>query len=266
VSLSSGEVSQVARIPAGFEGLSGVALDGDALYVTNEFEAVVEKVTLADGRFSIVAGTAGEPGSGDGIGLGAHFTAPTGILSDGHGRLYVADDFALRRIEIGTFAVTTLPVTFTPDDADPEAQTPFIRPTGLALDGAGNLYVADTFNNVVRRVDLATNVVTKVAGRVRVAGAADGKGGEARFNSPQGLALDGGILYVADGGNGLVRTIDLASGAVETVLGEPGVNGLKPGPLPARLNQPTGLALFSGGRLVISDRPENVLLLARFGQ
>jgi sugar lactone lactonase YvrE len=199
--------------------------------------------------------------------VNAHFTAPTGIVADGHGRLYVADESAIRRIELGGFAVTTLPVTFAPDPEDPGAQTPFSRPTGLALDGAGNLYVADTSNHVVRRIDLASNVVTTVAGRTTVAGVADGTAGDARFNSPQGLALDGaGILYVADAGNGSVRTIDLASGAVETALGKSGVHGLKAGPLPARLNQPAGLAVFGGGRLVISDRPENVLLLARFGQ
>ncbi len=265
VSVSTGQVSQVARLPAGFEGVSGVALDGDALYVTNTFESVIEKVTLADGRFSIVAGTAGAAGSGDGVGVDAQFMAPTGIVSDGHGSLYVADESAIRRIDLGSFAVTTLPVTFALDD-DPDSQTAFSRPTGLAFDGAGNLYVADTSNHVIRRVDLASSVVSTVAGKTTLAGAADGTAGEARFNSPQGLALDGGILYVADSGNGLVRTIDLASRAVETVLGQPGVQGVKAGPLPARLNQPAGLALFGGGRLVISDRPENVLLLARFSQ
>ena len=263
VSISSGRVSQVARLPAGFEGLSGIALDGDALYVTNTFEWVIEKVALSDGSFSIVAGTAGEPGTNDGTGVDARFTAPTGIVSDGHGKLYVTDESAIRRIDLGSFAVTTLPITFAPDDDDPEAQTPFSRPTGLALDGA-NLYVADTSNHVVRRVDLVTNKATTVAGRTTVAGVADGIAGAALFNSPQGLALDGaGSLYVADAGNALVRRIELASGAVGTVLGKPGVHGLKAGSLPARLDQPAGLAVFGADRLVISDRPENVLLLAR---
>jgi len=234
--------------------------------VTNSFESVIQKVALADGHSAIVAGTAGEAGSRDGTGADAQFTNPTGIVNDGHGRLYVADEAAIRRIELGSFAVTTLPVTFTADDGDPRAQTPFIGPRGLALDGAGKLYVADTSNHVVRRIDLASNVVSIVAGRVAVAGAVDGTAGAARFNSPQGLALDGGILYVADSGNGLVRTINLATAAVETVVGKPGVHGVKPGPLPARVNQPVGLAVFGSGRLVISDRPENVLLLARFAQ
>ena len=94
-----------------------------------------------------------------------------------------------------------------------------------------------------------------------MAGTVDGVGAEARFNAPFGLAFDGvGGLLVSE--SNTIRRLDLATFAVSTVLGEPGAfHGVKLGSLPARFNQPGGLALIAPGQLAVVDRAENVLLM-----
>jgi hypothetical protein len=122
----------------------------------------------------------------------------------------------------------------------------FNAPRGLAL-GTGTLFVADTGNNVVRAVDLASGSVATLAGApVAVTGTdagalfADGPAASARFKAPAGLARDSaGLLYIADSGNHAIRVLDPAGGAVTTIAGEPGVSGSDT----AHFNTPLGLAL-----------------------
>ena len=138
----------------------------------------------------------------------------------------------------------------------------FNTPRGLAIDGAGNLFVADTGNHTIRKIEIATGTTTTIAGMAEVPGTADDIGELARFNGPRGLAIDGaGNLFVADMGNHVVRRIDLTTGAVMTVVGTPARAKVAPGPLPAGLNHPTGVALGTGGELLIID--ESGLLAVR---
>jgi len=273
VSVSSGEVSTLAGSPgflnccsdgvgtaATFAAPQAVALDGDSLYVADSFGFAVRKIVISTREVTTIAGNPDDAALIDGIGTGARFQFPTGIVADGEGHLYVGDFGALRKIDLVTRTVSTLDVIFA-DGGD--LQLAFNFPTGLALDGIGNLYVADRNNNVVRKVDLATNVATIVAGAVGAGGFTDDIGASARFSNPFGLSYDGAnALYVTDPGNAVVRKIDLRTGAVSTVVGQPGIAGVKPGPLPARLSQPSGIALLGPGRLVIADGVENVLLTA----
>jgi len=254
VSISSGQVTTLAG-PAAFFSAEGITVDGDSLYVTDAGFATVSKVALATGEVTIIAGTPHAFGVDDGIGAAARFEEPTGIASDGNGHLYLSDFGRIRKIDLDTRSVTTLSLT------SPEGVAFVSSPSGLALDGAGNLYVADTPRHAIRRIDLSSQVITTIAGALSVDGFADGTGGDARFSSPRGIAFDGaGTLYVADTSNAVVRTIELATGVVSTVVGQPRVAGVKAGPLPARLNLPTGIALFGPGRLVVADGAENVLL------
>ncbi|MDR0902873.1 MAG: hypothetical protein LBM92_08915, partial [Opitutaceae bacterium] len=120
----------------------------------------------------------------------------------------------------------------------------FNAPRGLAL-GGGTLFVADTGNNVIRGIDLATNAVATLAGSATATGtgaelAADGPAAAARLNKPAGLALDStGLLFIADSANHTVRTLDLGTGEVSTIAGEPGAAS----PGETRFNTPLGLAL-----------------------
>ncbi|MHB1846705.1 MAG: hypothetical protein ACYCWW_17940 [Deltaproteobacteria bacterium] len=125
------------------------------------------------------------------------------------------------------------------DGPGPAARFRF--PAGLAWDGQTRLYVADTANDTLRRLDLGTGRVETIAGRAGEPGREDGVGADARLHSPSGLAWDGrGSLYVADRGNAAIRRFEVASGRLSTLLrGEP-------------LAQPEGLA-FTRGRLYVSD-------------
>jgi len=248
---------------ASFGHPSGVAVDGGTIYVTDTFGRTIRKIVIATGDVTTIAGKCFMPGFTAAVGPDARFTAPTGIVADGRGLLYAADFSAIRAIDVATRGVSTLAGTFQPGSADGiGGSAQFNSPRGLALDAIGNLYVADTGNHTIRKIVLATPALTTLAGAPGMAGSADGVGAGARFNSPIGLALDGeGGLFVSE--SNTIRRIDLATGAVSTVLGQPGIRGVKLGAPPARLNQPAGLALIGPGLLAIVDQAENVLLTLR---
>ncbi|MFZ9746132.1 MAG: hypothetical protein ACO3G4_05820, partial [Opitutaceae bacterium] len=133
----------------------------------------------------------------------------------------------------------------------------FRDPASVVADSAGNLYVADTTNHAVRKVVISTGAVTTVAGLLGTSGTADGAGTVARFNLPQGLALDAAAnkLYVADTFNHSIRVIDLAPATpvVSTLAGGAGSPGSTNATgTAARFNYPYGLAL-SGGNLYVAD-------------
>lgn len=110
----------------------------------------------------------------------------------------------------------------------------------------------------------ATRAVTTLAGTPGMAGSDDGVGADARFNGPSGLAADGaGNLYIADWGNHTLRKLALATGAVSTVVGRAGRQGVQLGPLPASLNAPTGVTALRNGNILISDSNENSILILR---
>src|SRR5262249_19541966 len=131
----------------------------------------------------------------------------------------------------------------------------FFSPCGLALDGNGNLYVADTLNNAIRKIQLANGMVTTVAGMVGTSGSTDGPGSVARFSQPNGLAIGQGNLYIADTGNSTIRQMVLTSGMVSTVAGLAGTTGSTNGATGAltRFNQPYGVAADGSGTLYVAD-------------
>jgi sugar lactone lactonase YvrE len=136
----------------------------------------------------------------------------------------------------------------------PGAIASFNGPRGVALDGSGNLYVADFSNHTIRKIDPAGTVST-LAGQARSFGSADGTGAEARFTNPQDIAVDAnGTVYVADAGNHTIRRIT-ADGVVSTLAGVAGQKGSTDGPIAdARFNSPTGLAVDNAGNLLVVDR------------
>jgi len=124
----------------------------------------------------------------------------------------------------------------------------FDAPAGLAVDGHGNLFVADTNNSTVRAIDLSLGSVTTLAGKPGILGANDGIQSEARFAYPQHIVTDGaGELWVSDSLNNTIRHLDVATGRVTTAIGTSAVFGVELGPLPAQLFRPAGIALTHEG-------------------
>jgi sugar lactone lactonase YvrE len=231
----------------------GVAVDSFGnVYVTNWGDHTIRKTTSA-GVTTTLAGLAGTSGSADGAGLAARFYSPAGIAVDGAGNLYVADkgNHALRKItpagEVATLAGSA-GACGNADGAGAAAR--FNYPTGIAIDNIGNLYVGDSGNHTIRKITPA-GVVTTLAGSAGSAGSADGTGTAARFNSPNGIAVDGtGNVYVADRENHTIRKITPA-GVVTTVVGQAGIASFVPGALPGLLTAPIGVAI-GGGTLYIT--------------
>jgi sugar lactone lactonase YvrE len=142
-------------------------------------------------------------------------------------------------------------------DGGPADQALLNFPTAVVVDRVGHLYIADTLNHRVRRVDAVTGVITTVAGLGQPRCSGDGGAAvEAGLNEPAALAVsDGGVLYIADQSNNRVRAVDLATGVIRTVAGTGMVayNGDGVAPTETGLAGPAGLALASDGTLYIAD-------------
>lgn len=142
-------------------------------------------------------------------------------------------------------------------DGGPADQALLNFPTAVVVDRAGHLYIADTLNHRVRRVDAETGVITTVAGLGQPRGSGDGGlAVEAGLNEPAALAVsDEGVLYIADQSNNRVRAVDLVTGVIRTVAGTGAAvyNGDGAAAIETALAGPSGLALASDGTLFIAD-------------
>jgi NHL repeat len=129
----------------------------------------------------------------------------------------------------------------------------FNHPAALAADAAGNLYVADTYNDSIRKIT-AAGVVTTLAGSAGITGSNDGTGSNALFSQPYGVTVDGsGNVYVADTGNSTIRQIS-PTGVVTTVAGIAGIAGLQDGAgASALFNQPRSLIFDGNGGIAVAD-------------
>jgi sugar lactone lactonase YvrE len=209
-------------------------------------------------RVSTVAGD-GQPGATDGPGKLTRFADPFGVARDAAGNLYVADggdNNSIRKIAPDGSSTTLAGATEGYAEGSGTAAA-FNTPSGVALDAGGNLYVADTGNNAIRKVT-PQGLVSTLAGD-GMAGYRDGKGAGAQFNGPLAVALAAdGAVYVADTYNDRIRRI-APDGTVTTVAGT-GVAGLADGPAAeARFDTPGGLAITAGGELLIADMVNNAI-------
>jgi WD40 repeat protein len=240
----------------------GVAVDDKGnIYVADTCNALIRKITR-DGDVTTVAGSANNQGSNDGTGRNAQFSEPTGVAVDGDGNIYVADygNSTIRKIA-QTGEVTTLAGNANDlGSCDGVGKNAHFRyPTGVAADAGGNVYVADSGNNIIRKIT-PDGIVTTLAGNVQHAGRADGKGAEARFNKPLGVAMDGnGNLYVTDAGNDTIRKIT-ADGVVTTVAGLAGYTGTNNGSGDAaRFFRPNGVAVDAKGDIYVGDTHNQII-------
>jgi len=257
----------VTTYATGLSGPWGVAVDtAGNVYVADTGNNVIRKYTAAL-TGSIIAGQSGVSGSADapaGPATAATFRGPYGIAVDGAGaNIYVADtgNHTIRKIVVATGVVSTLAgQAGVSGYVDSASGTPkFNNPYGLAVDGSGNVYVADTLNNVIRKVTAGGNVTT-VAGS-GAAGYVDSTGAGAQFHNPYGIALDGsGNLYVADTLNYVIRQIVIATQVVSTPAGSAGSAGSANGVgSNARFNGPAGIAATSAGTIFVAEAVNNMI-------
>lgn len=203
----------------------GIAYDGSDLYVTSN--GTVRKIVIATGSVTTFVGDKTMSGSNDGVGAGARFFVGGGITTDGT-NLYVTDSFGntVRKVVIATKTVTTLAGTapWSGSMDGTGAAATFNNPTDITSDGV-NLYVSDTNNKTIRKINIETAAVTTFAGTTNVVGSVDAVGAAASFNMPYGITTDGTNLYVTDIFNSTIRKITIATGAVTTLAGKAGVSG-----------------------------------------
>jgi len=256
-----------AGASAKFNSPYGVATDTSGnVYVADLGNHAIRKITPA-GVVSTLAG--GAYGYVDGTGPDARFVGPIDVATDSAGNVFVADGNAIRRVTPAGVVSTLAGDWGNSGSADGTgADARFYSPVGVATDSAGNAYVADRYNNTIRKIS-AAGVVSTLAGSASVVGSTDGVGADARFGGchpdlmnppsqicagPAGVATDGaGNVYVADVWNNTIRKISSA-GVVSTLAGSAGASGYVDGTgAEARFVQPLGAATDTAGNVYVAD-------------
>jgi sugar lactone lactonase YvrE len=219
----------------------------------------VASVPLAPAQSLTISTLAGSPGQGsaDGTGVAARFANPWGVAADTAGNWYVADtdNHTIRKIATGGGVSTLAGLAGVSGSADgTNSSARFYQPQGVAVDSAGNVYVADTGNYTIRKITSA-GAVTTLAGSAGSSGTNDASGTSARFYEPEGIAVNsaGTLVYVADTWNHTIRQITSA-GMVTTFAGSAGNFGTNDGTgSTAQFYQPQGIAVDGAGNVYVGD-------------
>ncbi len=239
---------------------SGVAMDGAGnLYIADRDNERIRKVDT-NGVITTVAGNGTNGYAGDGgAATNAELANPIGVAADGTGNLYIADFINNRIRKVDTNGVITTVagngVKGYAGDGGAATNAELGLPSSVAVDGTGNLYIADEFTFSIRKVD-TNGVITTVAGNGAFGYAGDGgEATHAELNSPTSVAMDGaGNLYIADMHNQRIRKVD-ANGVITTVAGN-GTNGYAGdggAATNSELNLPHSVAVDGVGNLYIAD-------------
>jgi sugar lactone lactonase YvrE len=244
----------------------GLALTADTLYIADTHNHRIRALDLTTNIITTIAGTTAPGFDGDsGPATSAHLNLPTAITVDTTGNLYLADtaNHRIRRIDATTHIITTIAGTGTQGysgDGTLATQATIDSPTGLAADAAGNLYLADTHNHRIRRIDAATHIITTIAGNGALGSSGDNAAASAASLAlPHCLTIDpNGNLYLADTANHRIRRIDATTGIITTIAGT-GTQGFSgdTGPATAATLDSPRAATLTASQLTLADTNNN---------
>jgi len=274
---NAGSADGIGRA-ARFHTPNGVAVDSAGnVYVADWGNQTIREVTPA-GVVTTLAGLAGSPGSADGKGSAARFFRPSGLAMGPAGNLYVADsgNHTIRLVTSAGRVTTLAGMAGSPGSTDgPSSAAQFCDPHDVAVDRAGNVFVADTANQRIRKVT-TRGIVETLAGPTGMpfdrVGWRDGAGHEARFNYPWSVAVDlAGNVFVADRDNDTIRKVTPA-GVVTTFAGTAQIGWTNVGAatyyrLPSRdgtgtavqFGAPSGVAVDKAGNLYVADQAHSTI-------
>jgi protein gp37 len=240
------------------------------LYISDPSNYQMRMVDLREGFLTKAAGTIWAGYNGDNIlATLARMNYPFGVHADASGNLFIADTYnhRIRKVNGKTGIITTIAGTGAKGfsgDGGPAASARFRYPFSLYVDSAGNIYIVDTFNYRIRKVDGQTQLISTVAGN-----------GDAKFLGDGGLAIEASImkaydvavdkegnLYIADTHSHCIRKVDAATGIINTVVGQgtkAGFSGDGGLATEALLNTPTGLSVDASGNIYVADSKNDVV-------
>jgi len=240
------------------------------LYIADPSNYRIRKVDLKEGFLTSAAGTIWSGYNGDNIlATTARLNYPFGVHLDASGNLFIADTYnhRIRKVNAKTGIITTVAGTGSKGfsgDGGPATSARLRYPFSVYVDSAGNIYIVDTYNYRIRKVDGQTQIITTVVGD-----------GSAKFRGDGGLAIDASImksydvavdkegnLYIADSHSHCIRKVDATTGIIDTVVGQ-GTNAGSSGDgglaTDARLNTPTGVYVDAAGNIYVSDTKNDVV-------
>ena len=239
---------------ASFELPDGITADANGnLYVADV--RTIRKIIPSTAVVTTLAGTYGTTGSTDGTGSAALFGRSGGIAVDTDGNAYLVDagNNTIRKTTPEGLVTTLAGTAGKPGSADGTGTAAsFDGPEGIAVDASGNIYVADTYNDTIRKVT-SDGVVSTLAGTAGTSGSADGTGATASFDEPQGIAVDAsGNVYVTTYNNTIRKVTP--EGVATTLAGTVGKSGHADGTgTAASFNWPQGIAIDASGNLYVAD-------------
>ena len=248
----------------------GIAIDASGnLFISDPQNGLVRKVDASTGVITTVAGYAtGTPITGNpSLAVNTHLSQPAGLAVDSKGNLYIAEaeSDTVQKVDVSTGLISTVAGVGTngySGDGGPSVNAYLDTPTSVAVDAAGNVYIADSMNNAVRRVAASSGIITTVAGTGSAANPGDpnyGDGGPATsadLKWPEFLTVDPvGNIYIGDYANAVVREVNAQTGIIHTIAGNgtPGYTGDGGLATDAEMRMPSGLAIGSTGTLYIAD-------------
>jgi len=243
---------------------TGVAVDSSGnIYFADPDNQRIRKVTASTGHMSTVAGNGTYGFSGDGgAATSAELKNPDAVAVDSSGNVYIVDhtNSRIRKVTVSTGVITTVAgngTTGYSGDGGAATSAELYWPEGVAVDSSGNIYIADSFSNRVRKVTVSTGVITTVAGSGTAGYSGDGSAAtSAELNFPTGVAVDSsGNIYIADIDNYVIRKVTASTGVISRVAGNgtAGFSGDSGLAISAELSTPAGVAVDTSGNIYIGD-------------